>query len=102
MNYFGISLHSRDIQHGISLTVTIALIVIYLIGHFVISANSMQFAFYIGYGINYKRLTSYQLNINIEKIYVCEQAEQQSLDKTVTIFAFIRYKNPISFNFWTW
>ena len=33
------------VQHDLSLTV-IALIVIYLIGHFVISADSMQVAFY--------------------------------------------------------
>ena len=56
------------VQHDLSLTV-IALVVIYLIGHFVISANSMQFAFYIiPTAQKYKRLKSNQLNMNIEKI----------------------------------
>ena len=63
------------VQHDLSLTV-IVLIVSYLIGHFVISANSMQVVFFIIHTARkYKRLTSNQLTMNIEKIFkVCERA----------------------------
>ena len=69
------------VQHDLSLTV-IALIVSYLIGHFVISAISMQVVFFIIHTARkYKRLTSNQLNMNIEKIFkVCERAERASLE----------------------
>ena len=46
---FTLFLKSWDVQHDISLTLIIA-----LIGHFVISANSMQFAFHINYGMEIK------------------------------------------------
>ena len=83
------------VQHDLSLTV-IALMVSYLIGRFLISATSMQVAFYIiPTAWKYKRLTSYQLNMNIEKIFkVCERAERASEE----IFAFMRSKTHISFN----
>ena len=72
INYLGIILLSFwDVQHDLSLTV-IALKVSYLIGHFVISANSMQFAFYIiPTARKYKWLTvtsNQRKNMNKEKI----------------------------------
>ena len=73
MNHLGMRLLSvwnleMHVQHDLSLSV-IALIVIYLIGHIVLSANSMQVAFYsIPIARKCKQLTSNQLNMNIETI----------------------------------
>ena len=96
---FTVFLKAWDVQHGISLTFIIALIVIYLIliGHFIISANSMQFAF----DYCMKIYTTHKLPIKRQHRENLHCVREQS-ERAWKMYALIRYRcqTPISFSVW--